>query len=142
GEESFRQRVVIAGHDVGAAALEHQAGQAEAAAQFEDPLARYLARGHGFGQLASRGPDMAEHAPLGRGNPQPPRVVVRIGDLLQVDERADPVLVVAKAERADMGVVTGHWRSLGNGIPEAGCGAEAGGVTATWTGRARRAWQQ
>src|SRR3546814_2862650 len=91
--------------------------QSQAAAEFEDALAGDVVRGHGFGQQAPGGPDVAEQAPLRRRNAQQLRVVVGVRELLQVGERADPVVEATEAQRAGMGVVARHGRSRKDSHP-------------------------
>jgi len=59
-QEIFGQRMVVASGDGGAAACKHQAGQADAAAEFEDVFAGDRKPAHGLGQSQARGPHHAE----------------------------------------------------------------------------------
>src|SRR5690606_28542481 len=68
---------------------------------------------HGFGQQPARGPDLAEMAPLGRGDAQAFAVAIGVGELLAVAEYAQAVAVRADRRCEGTGVVAGH-----EGLPE------------------------
>src|SRR3546814_5640001 len=111
---------------------QHQARKSQAAAEFEGALAGDVVRGHGFGQQAPGGPDVAEQAPLRRRNAQQLCVVVGVRELLQVGERADPVVEATEAQRTGMGVVARHGRSRKDSHPgNRDADAEDGSETAT-----------
>src|SRR3546814_14298567 len=62
-------------------------------------------------------PILAEQAPLRRRNAQQLCVVVGVRELLQVGERADPVVEATEAQRTGMGVVARHGRSRKDSHP-------------------------
>src|SRR3546814_21147704 len=71
-------------------------------------------------------------APLRRRNAQQLCVVVGVRELLQVVERADPVVEATEAQRTGMGVVARHGRSRKDSHPgNRDADAEEGSETAT-----------
>jgi len=66
GQEHFGQRMVVAGHHLRTAPAQHQAGQAQAATQFQHALASHFVDLHGICEHQPGRPDVAEQAPLGR----------------------------------------------------------------------------
>ncbi len=109
--------MMVAGGDVGLAPLQHQARQAQAAAQLQDAFARDLEAAHRLGQHPARGPDLAEQTPLRRRNAGPFGPPLRIGELLEVAQRADAVVVAAEAEGKQAGGIARHGRSRGGVVP-------------------------
>ena len=108
GEERFGQRMMVGGEHVGTAVLQHEAGQREAATDLEDALAVDRMAAHRFGEHAPGRPHLPEQAPLRRRDADAFGVMVRIGELLQVAERADPIVVVAEAQDHPARGVTVH----------------------------------
>src|SRR5690606_39724535 len=94
-------------------ALQYQAGQTDATARLENAFPGDVEAVHGFGQQPARGPDLAEMAPLGRGDAQAFAVAIGVGELLAVAEYAQAVAVRADRHREGTGVVAGH-----EGLPE------------------------
>src|SRR5690606_21108150 len=90
GEEHLGQRVRVGGGDVGAAPLQHQAGQADAAAEFEDALAFDVETLHRVREQRAGRPQLPEQAPGGRGDAGALAVPVGVGELLGVAEYAQP----------------------------------------------------
>src|SRR5690606_41734540 len=84
-------------------------------------------------QQAPGGPDVAEKAPLRRRDAQQLCVVVGVRELLQVGERADPVVQATNAQGAGLGVVARHGCAPGRTrIPaDRDAQAEEGSETAT-----------
>ena len=140
GQERTGQRMVVAGDDIRAAPLQHQAGEAETAAQFQDAFAGDVVAAHRFGQQAAGRPDLAEQAPLRRRDADTLGKVIRIGELLDVAERTDAIVIAAEADGLLACGVARH-----GGLPE-GAASRSGMRRRKWerngdgmAGRARRA---
>ena len=90
-QERAGQGVAVAGGHVGAAAVPNQAGQRQAAADFQHALSdHHRVQGHALGQPCARGPQQTKQGPHGRGNAQAEGGAIRVVKLLFVQQGADP----------------------------------------------------
>ncbi|GAB3366765.1 hypothetical protein GCM10027431_09230 [Lysobacter rhizosphaerae] len=101
----------VAGDDVGATPLQDQAGQADAAAQFQDAFAIEFKTLHRLGQQQSGRPYLPEQAPLRAGNTHSFAMSVGIAELLQIAEYAQAPIMAAYGQCELAGGITWQWRS-------------------------------
>src|SRR5690606_7576136 len=91
--------------------LQDQAGQADAAAEFEDALAGDVEAVHRLREHAAGRPQLPEQAPLRRRDAGPLAMAVGIGELLGVAEQAQPIAVATDGLLDFTDLVTRHARS-------------------------------
>jgi hypothetical protein len=93
-QEARRQRVAVAGGHVVAAAVAHEAGEREAAADLEHARPQHhRMRRHARSQLRAGGPQQAEHRPR-RGRDALRGGRARgVGELLAIAQRLDDEIV-------------------------------------------------
>ena len=113
GQELFGERMMITGGDIGTAACKHQAGQCQAAAEFEHALAADVDLGDRLRQSAARRPDLPEQAPLGGGNAGATGLALGIGVLLLIAQGADPIIETAQRDAGDARHIARHGRTSG-----------------------------
>ena len=149
GEKGLGQRVQVGRQHVGAASLQHEAGQPDAAAQFQHALTGDVEGLHGLGEALPGRPQLAEQRPLRAGDAGPFGVAVRVVELLVVSEHAKPVGVAEHVDIDDPGGVAGNAEapegacamggSTGEGAERAAGGAERSARRSRETGPILRA---
>jgi len=96
-QECLRHGMVIAGGDICTALLQHETGEADPAADFENVFACDGKLAHLFRERQPSGPDDTEERPGGGTDPCPFRAAVGIGELLPVAQRTN-----VKRHRSDL----------------------------------------
>ncbi len=104
------KRVVVAGGDIRAQALQQQAGQPQAAAQFEDAQPLHGHAAQGLRQHFTGGPDLAEQRPGRRRNPRQLGQAVLVGKLLFIAQGTQVKILGTDAEGGIFDAVTRHGR--------------------------------
>ena len=109
-EKALRQRMAIAGGDVGAPAMADEARQREPATNLQNPLAAgYRPERDARRELRTGRPQQAEQRPRRGGDAQALRFPERIEELPTIGERADDEIVDAGDGDAVLpGPVAGH----------------------------------
>src|SRR5690554_2794129 len=107
-QKALHQRVVVAGGDVGAPLLKHQAGQTQTATDFQNLATGDIHPMNGLGQGPTSRPELTEQRPGGRGNSGTLSVAFRIRELLMVQQGLQAEQLVTDADFDLSSLVTWH----------------------------------
>src|SRR5690606_18115231 len=109
-QESFGQRMVIAGGDIGAPSFQDEARKCEAAADLENASSVDVRDAHRLRERDRRRPQHTEQRPGRRTNPEPRGAPVPIDVLLPIAQGFQPKRLRAYPHVQKMGFVSRHER--------------------------------